>query len=116
MGAQEEGVEQERGRKKKNKSMREWRVGGAKGKPGAGEARCWSRDQPGQGPRAESREGGAMVEKALMTPWGLLTEMEPMEEEPRMELSRRRARATSEVRRAKAEQKAQATEVETGIQ
>ncbi len=41
MGALEEGVEQERRRNKKSpkKSMGEWRVDGAKGKPGAGGAR-----------------------------------------------------------------------------
>lgn len=54
----------------KKKSMGEWRVEGAKGKPGAGAARWRSRDRPGQGPRAESSEGGDMVEDWQTITWG----------------------------------------------
>ncbi len=66
MGALEEDVEREgcRNKKSSKKSKREWKMGGANGKPGAGEVRCCSRDKSGRSPRAESREGGAMVEKA----------------------------------------------------
>lgn len=44
-----------------NKKTKLWKVGGAWGKPGAGGATCKARDQPGRGPRAESKVGGAMV-------------------------------------------------------
>ncbi len=85
MGVQEAGEEQMRGRQRergrnkkspKNKSMVEWRVGGAREEPGAGGARWQSRGQPGWWPTVELTAGGAMVGKGPTTPGGRLTETE----------------------------------------
>ncbi len=75
-------------------------MGGGREEPGAGGARWKSRGQPGWRPTVESTVGGAMVEMGPSTPGGRLTETEPVDEEPRMEPSRRKARVTSRIRRA----------------
>ncbi len=84
MGVQEaaRSRQRERGRNKKspkNKSMGEWRVGGARKEPGAGGARWKCRGQPGWRPTVESTAGGAMVAMGPSTPGGRLTEMTPVE-------------------------------------
>ena len=55
-----------------------------------------------------------MVEEEPTTPGGRLTETELTDEEPKMEQSSRRVRVKPRIRRAKVEQKAQATKAEAG--
>ncbi len=63
--------------------------GGTREEPGAGGDERRSRAQPGRWPTEEPMEGGAMVEKGLMTPGGRLMEAEPVVRELRAETESR---------------------------